>query len=80
MSYLVIDTNTFSMDNITDVLNNIRNSNASFNTLADIIASGQIRRMHYTHTNNLGEAQKAAWVDGYNIQDAFFLRGDINGL
>lgn len=80
MSYLVIDTNTFSMNNITDVLNSIRNSNASFNTLTDIIASGQIRGMHYTHTNSLGEAQKAAWVDGYDIQNSFFLRGNVNGL
>ena len=78
MSHLVIDTNTFSLSNISDILNRNRN-NESFNILADIIASGQIRGMHYTHTNSLGEAQKAAWVDGYDIHDCFFL-GRPNGF
>ena len=80
MSYLVIDTNTFSMNNITDVLNSIRNSNASFNALQDIISSGQIKGAIYNNVSSLSEAQKSAWVDGYNIQDTFFLRGSNNGL
>lgn len=80
MSYLVIDTNTFSMNNITDVLNSVRNSNASFNALQDIVSSGQIKGAIYNNVSSLSEAQKSAWVDGYNIHDTFFLRGNVNGL
>lgn len=71
MSYLVIDINTFSVTNIRNIIRN--NYKSSFDILTDIIASGQIRGMHYTHINNLGEAQKAAWVDGYDIHNSFFL-------
>jgi hypothetical protein len=68
------------MNNITDVLNSVRNSNASFNALQDIVSSGQIKGAIYNNVSSLSEAQKSAWVDGYNIHDTFFLRGNVNGL
>lgn len=75
MSCLVIDTNTFSYNNIRDIIrNNFRKD--AFNILCDIVASHQIRGMHYTDTESLGEAQKAAWVDGYNISNDFFFMGE----
>tara|TARA_Y100001972_G_scaffold38686_1_gene47708 strand:- start:7511 stop:7738 length:228 start_codon:yes stop_codon:yes gene_type:complete len=72
MSHIVIDTNTFSFKNITNIVNNNFHNDA-FNILCDIVASHQIRGMHYTHTNNLGEAQKAAYIDGYDIRNDFFM-------
>ena len=74
MSYLVIDTNTFSHNNIRRIVRNNFHNN-SFDLLCDIIASGQIRGMHYTHVDSLGEAQKAAFVDGYDIRNDFFMKG-----
>ena len=79
MSYIVIDTNTFSMSNISDIVDNMTNVSA-FSLLCDIIASGQIRGMHYTHTQNLSEAQKAAFIDGYDIDDCFFMTENDVGL
>lgn len=71
MSHLVIDTNTFSIKNIKNIIrNNFRKD--AFDILCDIIVSRQIRGMHYTHTNNLSEAQKAAFTDGYDIRNDFF--------
>ena len=75
MSYLVIDTKTFSMNNINSVIRSSKDRNNSFNILRDIIYSNQIRGMHYTDINNLGEAQKSAWVDGYEINNSFFMKG-----
>jgi len=79
MSCLVIDTNTFSMGNITDLIRGLSDFDA-FNILKDVVASGQVRGMHYTHTNNLGEAEKAAFVDGYNIDFCFFIMEDSCGV
>ena len=79
MSYLVIDTNTFSYNNIQQIVrNNLRND--AFNLLCDFIASGQIRGMHYTHVNTLGEAQKAAFIDGYDIRNDFFMTEIFRGV
>lgn len=75
MSYLVIDTKTFSMNNINSVIRSSKDRNNSFNILRDIIYSNQIRGMLYTDANNLGEAQKSAWVDGYEINNSFFMKG-----
>ena len=72
MSHIVIDTNTFSSTNITNIVRNNFHTDA-FNILCDIISSSQIKGMHYTHTNNLGEAQKAAYIDGYDIHNSFFM-------
>ena len=79
MSYLVIDTNTFSYNNIRQIVRN-NFSNDAFNLLCDFIASGQIRGMHYTHVNTLGEAQKAAFVDGYDIRNDFFMMEKSRGV
>ena len=79
MSYLVIDTNTFSYNNIQHIIkNNFRND--AFNLLCDFIASGQIRGMHYTHVNTLGGAQKAAFIDGYDIRNDFFMTEISRGV
>lgn len=79
MSCLVIDTDTFSMSNITDTIRNMSDIDA-FNLLSDFISSGQIRGMHYTHAENLGEAEKAALIDGYDINYCFFMQEDDIGL
>ena len=54
--------------------------NNSFNLLCDFIASGQIRGMHYTHIDTLGEAQKAAFIDGYDIRNDFFMMEKSRGI
>ena len=79
MSCLVIDTNTFSMSNITDTIRNMSDIDA-FNLLCDFISSGQIKGMHYTQANNLGEAEKSALIDGYDIDYCFFMQEDDIGL
>ena len=79
MSCLVIDTNTFSMENIKNIVRNNFHKD-SFNLLCDFIASGQIRGMHYTHVDTLGGAQKAAFVDGYDIRNDFFMMENSRGV
>ena len=65
--------------NITDTIRNMSDIDA-FNLLSDFISSGQIRGMHYTHAENLGEAEKAALIDGYDIDYCFFMQEDDIGL
>ena len=79
MSCLVIDTDTFSMSNITDTIRNMSDIDA-FNLLCDFISSGQISGIHYTQAENLGEAEQAALIDGYDIDYCFFMQEDDIGL